>query len=143
MKDSDTAIFINGSGNIGMTNVLSVILVPFFFLYRNMRVIRAADNVHNHQVSKLTAAYESRIVDQSNERAKKNKATNAMERMVEDLILEAMAKGDWDNLKGSFTDSHLLHVVSVIYDLCIRRWKTTSGQNRVQSVPRLCLTQGQ
>ena len=65
-----------------------------------MQVIRANQNVHEHQVNKLTAVYEARLVTQMGERSKKNKATNAIERMVEDLIAEAMAKGDMDNLQG-------------------------------------------
>ena len=76
--------------------------------YQKFRAMRAAENVYEHRVGKLTAKYETRLVSeqQKNEQqtsraSKKHHTKNAIERLVEDLIVESMAKGDFDNLKGT------------------------------------------
>ena len=41
------------------------------------------------------------MIQFSRKTTKRHHTKNAMERLVEDLIQESMAKGDFDNLKGS------------------------------------------
>ena len=79
--------------------------------YQKFRAVRAAESVTEHNVQKLTEksyegmVYETQIAvkeDRKNkEKAKKHLTKNAMERLVEDLISESMAKGDFDNLSGT------------------------------------------
>ncbi len=52
-------------------------------------------------MGKLSAKYETSLVHQDKKRSKKHKAKGATERIVEDLISEAMAKGEFENLPGS------------------------------------------
>ncbi|XP_030300579.1 dnaJ homolog subfamily C member 28 [Calypte anna] len=70
--------------------------------YMQFRVDRAADQVLEYRRQRLESQYsvtdlmKARDVRQS----KKVKITQAVERLVEDLIQESMAKGDFDNLSG-------------------------------------------
>ena len=68
--------------------------------YQKIRAMRAADSVREREIEKLTAQYEDRIATRDRKRAKKQITQNAMERLVEDLISESMAKGEFDNLQG-------------------------------------------
>ena len=62
--------------------------------YQKYKAVRAADNVTEFSVKKLTAKYETQLaVQKDGKRAKKIATKNAMERLVEDLISESMAKG--------------------------------------------------
>merc|ERR1712241_821198 len=63
--------------------------------------MRASENVHAHNVAKLTSKYETRLAEQERKTTKKHHTRNAMDRLVEDLIQESMSKGDFDNLSGS------------------------------------------
>lgn len=70
--------------------------------YQKYRAMRAQDSVTEHTVQKLTSKYETQLaVQKDGKRAKKQATKNAMERLVEDLISESMAKGDFDNLSGA------------------------------------------
>jgi len=80
--------------------------------YQKYRAMRAAENVYEHRVGKLTAQYETRLVAEDQKSNKNSSGTgktkkrpvttkNAIERLVEDLISESMARGEFDNLKGS------------------------------------------
>ncbi|KAM9389876.1 dnaJ homolog subfamily C member 28 isoform 1-T2 [Phaethornis superciliosus] len=70
--------------------------------YMQFRVDRAAEQVLEYRKQRLESQYfatdlmKARDVKQS----KKVKITQAVERLVEDLIQESMAKGDFDNLSG-------------------------------------------
>lgn len=53
-------------------------------------------------MQKFTAKYETQLaINKDGQKAKKQTTKNAMERLVEDLIAESMAKGDFDNLNGA------------------------------------------
>lgn len=69
--------------------------------YRQFRADRAAEQVLDYQKQKLHSQYfpESLAV-QDVRQSKQQKITQAMERLVEDLIQESMARGDFDNLSG-------------------------------------------
>ncbi|XP_046995794.1 dnaJ homolog subfamily C member 28 isoform X1 [Schistocerca americana] len=68
--------------------------------YQKYRAMTAIENVYNHRISKLTIN-ESTLVTKDKQAAKKIKVRSEMERLVEDLIQESIARGDFDNLSGS------------------------------------------
>ncbi|XP_068931033.1 dnaJ homolog subfamily C member 28 [Petaurus breviceps papuanus] len=69
--------------------------------YRQFRADRASEQVMEYQKQKLENQYYANSVTAKNVRQSKNqKITQAIERLVEDLIQESMAKGDFDNLSG-------------------------------------------
>ncbi|XP_027731388.1 dnaJ homolog subfamily C member 28 [Vombatus ursinus] len=69
--------------------------------YRQFRADRASEQVMEYQKRKLENQYYANSVTAKNVRQSKNqKITQAVERLVEDLIQESMAKGDFDNLSG-------------------------------------------
>ncbi|XP_006104324.1 dnaJ homolog subfamily C member 28 [Myotis lucifugus] len=69
--------------------------------YRQFRADRAAEQVMEYQKQKLHSQYfpESLTVKDVRQ-TKQQKITQAIERLVEDLIQESMARGDFDNLSG-------------------------------------------
>ncbi|XP_075398467.1 dnaJ homolog subfamily C member 28 isoform X3 [Tenrec ecaudatus] len=69
--------------------------------YRQFRADRATEKVMDYQKHKLYSQYfaDSLVIKDVRE-SKKQKITQAIERLVEDLIQESMAKGDFDNLSG-------------------------------------------
>ncbi|XP_047576702.1 dnaJ homolog subfamily C member 28 isoform X1 [Lutra lutra] len=69
--------------------------------YRQFRADRATEQVMEYQKQKLQSQYfvDSLIVKDVRQ-SKEQKITQAIERLVEDLIQESMAKGDFDNLSG-------------------------------------------
>lgn len=69
--------------------------------YRQFRADRAAEQVMDYQKQKLHSQYfpESLTVKDVRQ-SKEQKITQAIERLVEDLIQESMARGDFDNLSG-------------------------------------------
>ncbi|XP_007090490.1 dnaJ homolog subfamily C member 28 [Panthera tigris] len=69
--------------------------------YRQFRADRATEQVMEYQKQKLQSQYfiDSVIVKDVRQ-SKEQKITQAIERLVEDLIQESMAKGDFDNLSG-------------------------------------------
>ncbi|XP_051869748.1 dnaJ homolog subfamily C member 28 [Pristis pectinata] len=69
--------------------------------YRKFRVNRATDQVLDYRKQKLQAQdLENTMMVKDVQQSKKTKITQAVERLVEDLIQESMAKGDFDNLSG-------------------------------------------
>ncbi|XP_069331086.1 dnaJ homolog subfamily C member 28 [Eulemur rufifrons] len=69
--------------------------------YRQFRADRATEQVMEYQKQKLHSHYFADSVTVKDVRqSKEQKITQAIERLVEDLIQESMAKGDFDNLSG-------------------------------------------
>ncbi|XP_006032713.1 dnaJ homolog subfamily C member 28 [Alligator sinensis] len=70
--------------------------------YMQFRVDRAADRVLEYRKQKLESQYTTNdiMIAKDVRQSKKVKITQAIERLVEDLIQESMAKGDFDNLSG-------------------------------------------
>lgn len=72
--------------------------------YRQIRVDRASDQVLNYRQKEheKAAAEEGALVERDmRQRSRKIKITQAVERLVEDLIQESMARGDFRNLSGA------------------------------------------
>ncbi|XP_037308680.2 dnaJ homolog subfamily C member 28 [Pungitius pungitius] len=72
--------------------------------YRQIRVDRAAEQVLNYRQREheRAAATEGALVERDiRQRSRKIKITQAVERLVEDLIQESMARGDFRNLGGA------------------------------------------
>ncbi|XP_006153953.1 dnaJ homolog subfamily C member 28 [Tupaia chinensis] len=69
--------------------------------YRQFRADRATEQVMEYQKQKLHSQYFADSLTVKDVRqSKEQKITKAIERLVEDLIQESMAKGDFDNLSG-------------------------------------------
>lgn len=69
--------------------------------YRQFRADRATEQVMEYQRQKLQREYFANSITVKDVRqSKQQKITQAMDRLVEDLIQESMAKGDFDNLSG-------------------------------------------
>uniref|UniRef100_A0A1A8S3P9 DnaJ (Hsp40) homolog, subfamily C, member 28 n=1 Tax=Nothobranchius rachovii TaxID=451742 RepID=A0A1A8S3P9_9TELE len=72
--------------------------------YRQIRVDRAAEQVLNYRQKEheRAAAADGAMVERDmRQRSQKIKITQAVERLVEDLIQESMARGDFQNLSGA------------------------------------------
>lgn len=72
--------------------------------YRQVRVDRATEQVLNYRQREheRAAAEEGALVERDmRQRSRKIKITQAVERLVEDLIQESMARGDFRNLSGA------------------------------------------
>ncbi|XP_075962783.1 dnaJ homolog subfamily C member 28 isoform X2 [Anarhichas minor] len=72
--------------------------------YRQIRVDRASEQVLNYRQREheRAAAAEGALVERDiRQRSRKIKITQAVERLVEDLIQESMARGDFRNLSGA------------------------------------------
>ena len=72
--------------------------------YRQIRVDRASDQVldYRQKEHERAAAGEGALVERDvRQRSRKIKITQAVERLVEDLIQESMARGDFRNLSGA------------------------------------------
>ncbi|XP_040899416.1 dnaJ homolog subfamily C member 28 [Toxotes jaculatrix] len=72
--------------------------------YRQIRVDRASEQVLNYRQREheRAAAAEGALVERDmRQRSQKIKITQAIERLVEDLIQESMARGDFRNLSGA------------------------------------------
>ncbi|XP_055331870.1 dnaJ homolog subfamily C member 28-like isoform X2 [Paramacrobiotus metropolitanus] len=68
--------------------------------YQAFRLNRATENVYNYRVGKLAPYTEDALVTLDKQATKKFKTQNAIERVVEDLIQESMAKGEFTKLSG-------------------------------------------
>ncbi|XP_004645395.1 dnaJ homolog subfamily C member 28 isoform X2 [Octodon degus] len=69
--------------------------------YRQFRADRATEQVMEYQKQKLQRQHFANSVTVKDVRqSREQKITQAIERLVEDLIQESMAKGDFDNLSG-------------------------------------------
>ncbi|XP_042346592.1 dnaJ homolog subfamily C member 28 [Plectropomus leopardus] len=72
--------------------------------YRQIRVDRASEQVldYRQKEHERAAAAEGALVERDmRQRSRKIKITQAVERLVEDLIQESMARGDFRNLSGA------------------------------------------
>lgn len=72
--------------------------------YQQFRVDRAAEQVldYRQREHEMAAAAEGALVERDlRRRSRKIKITQAVERLVEDLIQESMARGDFRNLSGA------------------------------------------
>ncbi|XP_019948742.2 dnaJ homolog subfamily C member 28 [Paralichthys olivaceus] len=72
--------------------------------YRQIRVDRASEEILNYRQREheRAAAAEGALVERDmRQRSRKIKITQAVERLVEDLIQESMARGDFRNLSGA------------------------------------------
>jgi len=67
---------------------------------QKFRALKANEAVYEHRMGKLTVQYEDRIATRERATVKKQQTRNEIERLVEDLIVESMASGDFDNLAG-------------------------------------------
>lgn len=65
------------------------------------RAQKAVENVMEHRLSKLQAAERSTLVGMDKKKAKDIKTRFGADRLVEDLIQEAMSKGEFSNLPGT------------------------------------------
>ncbi|NXU54173.1 DJC28 protein, partial [Turnix velox] len=70
--------------------------------YMQFRVDRATEQVLEYRKQRLQSQYAGTDLTRAKDvrESKKVKITQAVERLVEDLIQESMAKGDFDNLSG-------------------------------------------
>ncbi|NXP27152.1 DJC28 protein, partial [Scytalopus superciliaris] len=70
--------------------------------YMQFRVDRATEQVLEYRQHRLGSSYAGTDLMRAKDvrESKKVKITQAVERLVEDLIQESMAKGDFDNLRG-------------------------------------------
>ncbi|XP_038299327.1 dnaJ homolog subfamily C member 28 isoform X1 [Canis lupus familiaris] len=69
--------------------------------YRQFRADRATEQVMEYQKQKLQSQYfANSVIVKDVRQSKEQKITQAIDRLVEDLIQESMAKGDFDNLSG-------------------------------------------
>ncbi|NXT49095.1 DJC28 protein, partial [Pluvianellus socialis] len=70
--------------------------------YMQFRVDRATEQVLEYRKQRLESQYAATDLMKAQDvrQSKKVKITQAVERLVEDLIQESMAKGDFDNLSG-------------------------------------------
>lgn len=68
--------------------------------YTKFKAARAANNVQQHQINKLTAKHETQLATRERATRKKQMTQNTLERLAEDLISESMAKGEFQNLPG-------------------------------------------
>ncbi|NWT07201.1 DJC28 protein, partial [Mionectes macconnelli] len=70
--------------------------------YMQFRVDRATEQVLEYRQHRLDSSYAGTDLMRAKDvrESKKVKITQAVERLVEDLIQESMAKGDFDNLRG-------------------------------------------
>ncbi|XP_076283366.1 dnaJ homolog subfamily C member 28 [Lasioglossum baleicum] len=70
-------------------------------LYTAHRAQKAVDNVIEHRLQKLQAEERNTLVGKDKERAKDIKTRFGMDRLVEDLIQDAMKKGEFSDLPGT------------------------------------------
>lgn len=70
--------------------------------YTRYQTRRAAENVLDYRVKKYNTSYpEAALIAKDREAAKKIRTRYGIDRIVEDIIQEAIAKGDFDNLSNA------------------------------------------
>lgn len=69
-------------------------------LHSIVRAQRAVDNVMEHRLQKLQAEERNTLIGKDKQRSKDVKTQYGMDRLVEDLIQEAMNRGEFSSLKG-------------------------------------------
>lgn len=91
--------------------------------YMQFRVDRASEQVLQYRQQRLEGRYAGSDLSTAKDvrQSKKVKITQAVERLVEDLIQESMAKGDFDNLSGKGKPlqkfSHSPHIDPMTHNL--------------------------
>ncbi|XP_041258088.1 dnaJ homolog subfamily C member 28 [Onychostruthus taczanowskii] len=91
--------------------------------YMQFRVDRATEQVLEYRQQRLESRYAGSDLSMAKDvrQSKKVKITQAVERLVEDLIQESMAKGDFDNLSGKGKPlqkfSHSPHIDPMTHNL--------------------------
>ncbi|XP_072178660.1 dnaJ homolog subfamily C member 28-like [Diadema setosum] len=68
--------------------------------YQKHRAVKAADAVSSHRMYKIAMTDEKSLVIKDKRAARKIRTTNVIERLVEDLIQDSMARGEFDDLPG-------------------------------------------
>nr|XP_054752639.1 dnaJ homolog subfamily C member 28-like [Lytechinus pictus] len=68
--------------------------------YQKYRAMKASDAVSTHRIYKIAVTDEKGLVLKDKKAARKIRTTNVIERLVEDLIQDSMAKGEFDDLPG-------------------------------------------
>ncbi|XP_013785858.1 dnaJ homolog subfamily C member 28-like [Limulus polyphemus] len=69
--------------------------------YQKYKMTRAVDQVHEYRYQKLASKYENSLMLKDAALTRQFKTSQAMERVVEDLIQKSMSKGEFNNLPGS------------------------------------------
>lgn len=69
-------------------------------LHTIQRAQKAVDNVMEHRLKKLQAEERNTLIGMDKQKAKDIKTRYGMDRLVEDLIQEAMSKGEFSDLPG-------------------------------------------
>lgn len=68
--------------------------------YQYYRAMKASDAVSTQRIYKIAVTDEKGLVLKDKKAARKIRTTNVIERLVEDLIQDSMAKGEFDDLPG-------------------------------------------
>lgn len=68
--------------------------------YAQHRVRKASEDMFELRKAKWKKPSESALVNKTKAKARRNKISNTIDRVVEDLIQESMQRGDFDNLAG-------------------------------------------
>lgn len=69
--------------------------------YQQHRLIQGTERVYQHRMQKLSSQNEKTLISKDATLARQYKTSHALERFVEDMIQESMARGEFDNLPGS------------------------------------------
>lgn len=69
-------------------------------LHTIQRAQKTVDNIMEHRLKKLQAEERNTLIGMDKQRAKDVKTQYGMDRLVEDLIQEAMSRGEFSNLPG-------------------------------------------
>ncbi|XP_020298854.1 dnaJ homolog subfamily C member 28 isoform X2 [Pseudomyrmex gracilis] len=69
-------------------------------LYTIQKAQKTVDNIMEHRLKKLQAEERNTLIGMDKQKAKDVKTQYGMDRLVEDLIQEAMSKGEFSNLPG-------------------------------------------
>lgn len=68
--------------------------------YEQLRVNKAQENVFKYRIKQIVPEEDNALVAKDQKRAKKTKISNTLDRLVEDMIVESMSQGHFDNLSG-------------------------------------------
>ncbi|CAI9741781.1 Hypothetical predicted protein [Octopus vulgaris] len=69
--------------------------------YRQHQIRRAAENIIQYRIEKYGETEDSAMVVKDKKATRKHKISNTIDRVVEDLIQDAMSKGEFHNLSGA------------------------------------------
>lgn len=101
--------------------------------YQNYRVQRASDKVIDHKTQQF-GDQETSIAEPEKRAITRSKYSKVIDRLVEDLILEAMSKGEFKNLSGSGKPLKLEQELYVGRCNVLIKITNTTTCNRVQSM---------